>query len=57
MRSNLSGGLEWVFIIVALDAPRRGAAVAIRFMPRRTSSGALPPISPATFRRVEEHEG
>jgi EmrB/QacA subfamily drug resistance transporter len=44
MRSSLSGGLEWVFIIVALDAAVV-AAVAIRFMPsvrieRRGASGA-----------------
>jgi EmrB/QacA subfamily drug resistance transporter len=32
MRSSLSGGLEWVFIIVALDAVVV-AAVALRFMP------------------------
>ncbi|MGD0248733.1 MAG: MFS transporter, partial [Candidatus Limnocylindrales bacterium] len=32
MRSDLSAGLEWVFIIVALDAAIV-AAVAIRFMP------------------------
>jgi MFS family permease len=32
MRSSLSGGLEWVFIIVALDAAVV-AAVALRFMP------------------------
>jgi EmrB/QacA subfamily drug resistance transporter len=32
MRSDLSGGLEWVFIIVALDAAVV-AAVALRFMP------------------------
>jgi EmrB/QacA subfamily drug resistance transporter len=32
MRSNLSGGLEWVFIVVAIDAVVTGA-VAWRFMP------------------------
>ncbi|MGD0121663.1 MAG: MDR family MFS transporter [Candidatus Limnocylindrales bacterium] len=43
MRSSLSGGLEWVFIIVALDAAVV-AAVALRFMPtvhvERRPSGA-----------------
>ena len=43
MRSSLSGGLEWVFIIVALDAVAV-AAVALRFMPtvhvERRRSGA-----------------
>jgi EmrB/QacA subfamily drug resistance transporter len=43
MRSSLSGGLEWVFIIVAVDAVVV-AAVALRFMPRihleRRASGA-----------------
>ena len=43
MRSNLSGGLEWVFIVVAIDAVVV-AAVAWRFMPtvrveRRASGG------------------
>jgi EmrB/QacA subfamily drug resistance transporter len=43
MRSALSGGLEWVFVIVALDA-LVVAAVAIRFMPsvrieRKASGG------------------
>ena len=32
MRSALSGGLEWVFVILAIDAVVV-AAVAIRFMP------------------------
>jgi MFS family permease len=43
MKSSLSGGLEWVFIIVAIDAAIV-AAVAVRFMPtvhiQRRSSGA-----------------
>ena len=44
MRSSLSGGLEWIFIIVAVDAVVV-AAVALRFMPtvhveRRTSGAA-----------------
>jgi MFS family permease len=44
MRSALSGGLEWVFVIVALDAIL-AAIVAIRMMPavrieRRTGAGA-----------------
>jgi EmrB/QacA subfamily drug resistance transporter len=43
MQSALSGGLEWVFIIVALDA-LAVAAVALRFMPavrveRRSEAG------------------
>jgi EmrB/QacA subfamily drug resistance transporter len=45
MRSALSGGLEWVFIIVAIDA-LFVAAVALRFMPtvriERRASGAAP---------------
>jgi EmrB/QacA subfamily drug resistance transporter len=46
MQSSLSGGLEWVFIIVAIDAIVV-AAVAWRFMPtvhveRRTSPAAAP---------------
>jgi hypothetical protein len=32
MRNSLSGGLEWVFVILAIDAVVV-AAVAIRFMP------------------------
>ena len=32
MRSSLSGGLEWVFVLLALDA-LIVAAVAVRFMP------------------------
>ncbi len=43
MRSSLSGGLEWVFVIVAIDAVVV-AAVALRFMPtvhvERRASGA-----------------
>ena len=44
MRSSLSGGLEWVFILLALDAAVVGA-VALRFMPtigieRRASGDA-----------------
>lgn len=44
MRSALSGGLEWVFIILAIDAAVV-AVVAIRFMPtvhieRRVSGAA-----------------
>jgi MFS family permease len=54
MRSALSGGLEWVFIIVALDA-LVVAAVAIRFMPtvrieRRASAAATSGPSPAATR-------
>jgi EmrB/QacA subfamily drug resistance transporter len=51
MRSALSGGLEWVFVIVAIDAAIV-AAVAIRFMPsvrieRRASGAAAPqPAAP-----------
>ena len=50
MRSSLSGGLEWVFIIVALDAAVV-AAVALRFMPtvhveRRASDGPQPAAKP-----------
>jgi len=50
MRSSLSGGLEWVFIIVAIDAVVV-AAVALRFMPtvhvERRASGAAPTSQPA----------
>jgi EmrB/QacA subfamily drug resistance transporter len=47
MRSSLSSGLEWVFVILAVDAVVV-AAVAIRMMPavrieRRTAPGAAPP--------------
>lgn len=51
MRSSLSGGLEWVFIIVAIDAVVV-AAVALRFMPtvhiERRSSGTAPTAPPVT---------
>lgn len=47
MRSSLSGGLEWVFVILVVDAVVV-AAVAIRMMPavrieRRSAPGAAPP--------------
>jgi EmrB/QacA subfamily drug resistance transporter len=49
MRSDLSNGLEWVFIIVALDAAVV-AAVALRFMPAvritRPGAGTAPPPAP-----------
>ena len=51
MRSSLSGGLEWVFAILAIDA-LVVAAVAIRLMPavrierRAQPSGTQPPRAP-----------
>jgi EmrB/QacA subfamily drug resistance transporter len=51
MRSSLSGGLEWVFIILAIDAVVV-AAVALRFMPtvhlERRANGTAPTPQPAT---------
>jgi EmrB/QacA subfamily drug resistance transporter len=51
MRSALSGGLEWVFVIVAIDA-LVVAAVALRFMPkarieRRAGGAAAAAPAPA----------
>jgi EmrB/QacA subfamily drug resistance transporter len=52
MRSDLSGGLEWVFVILALDAAVV-AAVAIRLMPavRIERGAATPPPPPRPQRR------
>ena len=53
MRSSLSGGLEWVFVILALDAIAV-AVVALRFMPsvrierQAVASGAVAAAAPST---------
>jgi EmrB/QacA subfamily drug resistance transporter len=61
MRSSLSGGLEWVFVILAIDAAVV-ALVAIRLMPtvhierRGVAPGVAPRVAPAVAPAVAAPE-